>query len=373
MKTVKFFLGALALAAVSAFAAPQANAADENRDENGKIVRGPYLTNGLWDNWFVSAGVGANFFYDDSNWGTGFAFDVNVGKWFTPEWGARVGGNGISKGNNDKFGYIHADAMWNISNTIGGYKPSRIWNFVPYAHYGLMVDNGKEIAGGFGLYNIINVRSWNRVDFFLDVRGTIYRQSGPAGMISANVGVNVDLGKNTWVRASQYSNPSDVDKLSASEAAVVALTAANAALLDEKKNLEAEKVQAVQKQEELVQEVKKTAEEAGLKEVGPASFYFEIGQTTLSQKELAHLDFYMKNVLPNVKNGKATVVTGTADSNTGYAKRNEYLSKKRAEYVIDLLKTKYGIDTANIVVKNQVIKAAANKAALDRAVVVSFE
>ena len=80
----------------------------------------------------------------------------------------------------------------------------------------------------------------------------------------------------------------------------------------------------------------------------------------------------MQNVLPNVKNGKATVVTGTADSNTGYAKRNEYLSKKRAEYLINLLQTKYGVDTENIVVKNQVVKAT-GKAMFERAVVVSFE
>ena len=41
--------------------------------------------------------------------------------------------------------------------------------------------------------------------------------------------------------------------------------------------------------------------------------------------------------------------------------------------MINLLQTKYGIDTANIVVKNTVIKAAKGAAAFDRAVVVSFE
>ena len=74
-----------------------------------------------------------------------------------------------------------------------------------------------------------------------------------------------------------------------------------------------------------------------------------------------------------MKNGKATVVTGTADSNTGYAKRNQYLSKKRAEYLINLLNTKYGVETSDIVVKNQVIRSVNGKAALDRAVVISFE
>ena len=52
MKTVKFFLGAMALAVVSMVAAPVMNA-QENKDAEGNTIRHPYLTNGLWDNWFV--------------------------------------------------------------------------------------------------------------------------------------------------------------------------------------------------------------------------------------------------------------------------------------------------------------------------------
>ena len=370
MKTVKFFLGALAIAAMSAFVAPEANAANEKEN-----YKGPYLTNTWKDNWFVSGAAGVNYVIDNGT-ATGLGADFNLGKWFVPEIGMRAGLNGVN-GMSGKFMYAHADFMWNITNTLGGYNPQRFWSVVPYLHYGLMVDPsyvGKEFAGGAGLYNIINlVKNWEKLNLVVDVRGTMYRGHGPAGYVSANVGVVYDFGKNTWTRASEYNNPADVDKITATEAAVVALTAANAALLDEKKSLEQEKVQAVQKQEELVQEVKKAQDESGIKDIAPASFYFEIGQTVLSQKELAHLDFYLKNILPNVKNGKATVVTGTADSNTGYAKRNEYLSKKRAEYVINLLSTKYGIETSSIVVKNQVIRSVNGKAALDRAVVISFE
>ena len=370
MKTVKFFLGALAIAAISAIAAPEASAANEK-----ECNKGPYLTNTWKDNWFVSGAAGVNFFVDNGT-GTGLGLDFNVGKWFTPEIGMRVGMNGFT-GLLGKFLYPHADFMWNASNTFGGYNPQRVWSVVPYAHYGLIADrapHGLEMAGGFGIYNVINaVKSWEKLNFIVDVRGNIFKGYGPAGYLSANVGLVYDLGKNTWTRASEYNNPADVDKITATEAAVVALTAANAALLDDKKALEQEKVVAVQKQEELVQEVKKAEQESGLKDIAPASFFFEIGQTVLSQKELAHLDFYLKNILPNVKNNKATVVTGTADSNTGYAKRNEYLSKKRAEYLINLLSTKYGIETSNIVVKNQVIRSVNGKAALDRAVVISFE
>ena len=370
MKTVKFFLGALAIAAISAIAAPEAAAANEK-----ECNKGPYLTNTWKDNWFVSGAAGFNVFFDNGTY-TGIGLDFNVGKWFTPEIGMRVGANGIT-GKSGKFVYPHADFMWNASNTFSGYNPQRIWTIVPYAHYGFMWDPsyvGREMAGGFGIYNVLNlVKSWEKLNFIVDLRGNVFKGQGPAAYLSANVGVVYDFGKNTFTRASDYHNPKDVDKITAAEAAIAALTAANAALLDQKKDLEQEKVAAVEKQEQLAQEVKRAEEESGIKDIAPASFYFEIGQTVLSQKELAHLDFYLKNILPNVKNGKATVVTGTADSNTGYAKRNQYLSKKRAEYLINLLNTKYGVETSDIVVKNQVIRSVNGKAALDRAVVISFE
>ena len=363
-------MGAMALAVVSMVAAPAVNA-QENKDAEGKTIRHPYLTNGLWDNWFVGAGAGMNFFYDNGEFQSGFAVDVNVGKWVTPSVGLRAGFNGIKGGfGGGNFGYIHGDAMWNISNAIGGYKESRFWDFVPYAHAGLMVDNGKELAAGAGLLNVLRLSK--RLDLTLDVRGTIFRNQGPAGYITTTLGLAVNLGRTDWTRASEYHNPADQDKIAAAEAAAAALTAANAALAADKAKLEKDNDALEAENAKLQQALKDAAANAGLKEVGPASFFFEIGKTVLSAKELKHLDFYLANVLPNVKNGKATVVTGTADSNTGYAKRNEYLSKKRAEYMINLLKEK-GIATENIVVKNNVIKAAKGQAAFDRAVVVSFE
>jgi outer membrane protein OmpA-like peptidoglycan-associated protein len=374
MKAIKFFMGAMALAVVSMVAAPAMNA-QENKDAEGKTIRHPYLTNGLWDNWFVGAGAGLNFFYDEGETNTGLALEVNFGKWITPSVGVRTGFNGLKgslEGGN--FGYIHGDVMWNVSNAIGGYSETRLWNFVPYAHAGKLMDNpstGRELALGFGLLNIIQINK--RIDVTFDVRNTTYRRKGPANYITAALGVSVNLGRTDWTRASEYHNPSDLDKISAAEAAAAALTAANAALAADKAKLQKENDALEDENAKLADELAKALENAsGLKDVGPASFFFEIGKTELSAKEIKHLDFYLANVLPNVKGGKATVVTGTADSNTGYAKRNEYLSKKRAEYMVNLLKEK-GINTENIVVKNAVVKAASGQAAFDRAVVISFE
>ena len=408
MKAVKLFFGAMALAVVSMVVAPAASAQENgNRDENGKVVRGPYLTNQFGDNWFVGLGGGINLFGDGGyKTALGGALDVNVGKWITPAIGLRGGYSGLTgamwsenssvlgltlNANKDmykqKFGfaYVHADVLWNISHAIGGYKETRLWNFIPYAHTGAIMtyDRGddaenfsdREFAMGLGLLN--NIRLSKRLDLTLDVRGLLTSgrhhatEGGLSGLIQTTVGLSVNLGKTNWTRAANWHNPSDVDALAAAAASAAALTAANAALADEKAELEKKNADLAAANADLEKELEAAKNDVGLKDVGPAAFYFEIGQTTLSDKELAHLDFYLSNVLPHAKNGKTTVITGSADKKTGTTKRNQYLSQKRAEYMKNLLVEKYGISTDNCQFRSSI--ATEGDAALGRAVIISFE
>ncbi|MBQ7772005.1 MAG: hypothetical protein IJ402_04675 [Bacteroidales bacterium] len=403
MKTVKFFFGALALAAVSMIASPAVNAQENgNRDENGKVVRGPYLTNKFGDNWFVSAGVGANFLVDGGfKTAPAFALDVNVGKWITPSVGVRLGYAGVKAAawsdeptwlgstlNTDNCSYkqnitstyIHADVMWNVSNAWGGYKETRFWSFVPYAHGGVMrfgakgLGGDEEFAAGVGLLNLL--RLTNRLDLTIDLRGAlvngrIHGGSRLAALFTPTVGLSVDLGKYNWVRASNWHNPADADALSAAEASAAALAAANAALAADKKGLQDENAALAAKNKALADENAKLAENQGLENVGPAAFYFEIGQTKLSTKELEHLDYYMNNVLPYVKGKKATVITGSADKKTGTTRRNQQLCDKRAAYLKSLLAEKYGVNTDDFVVNTNI--SAEGNPELQRAVIISFE
>ena len=372
MKAVKLFLGALALATVSMLASPAVNAQENgNKDENGKVVRGPYLTNQFGDNWFISVGGGLNLFYDNLDWNTGAALDVNVGKWITPSVGARAGYNGLT-GVDGLFSYIHADALWNLSNAIGGYKETRGWDFVPYLHAGLLLDKeviGREFAMGAGLLNVIRLS--NRVDLTLDFRGNIYRRYGPAGYISSTIGLSFNLGKTNFVRASNWHNPTDVAALDAAAASAAALTAANAALEAEKQELQKANTALTNQNNDLQRALAEAQANMGLTEVGPAVFYFEIGKATLSQKELEHLDFYLKNVLPNVKGKNLTVITGTADKKTGTTRRNNALSQQRAEYIKNLMAEKYGIDVSEFEVRT--VLPTDGDASLNRAVIISFE
>lgn len=404
MKTVKFFFGVLALAAVSMIASPAVNAQENgNRDENGKVVRGPYLTNKFGDNWFVSVAGGVNLFadLDQTEAIPAFALDVNVGKWITPSVGVRLGYAGVKGAawaqepswlgsslcstncaykQNFNSTYIHADVMWNVSNAWGGYKETRFWNFIPYAHAGVMrfgvkgLGGDEEFAAGLGLLNAL--RLTNRLDLTLDLRtalvnARIHGGQGVACLFTPTIGLSVDLGKYNWVRASNWHNPVDADAISAAEASAAALAAANAALAADKKGLEDENAKLAAKNKALADENAKLAQNQGLENVGPAAFYFEIGQTKLSTKELEHLDYYMNNVLPYVKGKKATVITGSADKKTGTTRRNQQLCDKRAAYLKNLLAEKYGVNTDDFVVNTNI--SAEGNPELQRAVVISFE
>jgi len=392
MKRLYFIYGASALAAVLMAAQVSVNAQENgNRDEFGNIVRGPYETNSFGDNWFVGVGGGINMLLDNGyDVKVGPSLDVNFGKWFTPSVGMRAGYQGLKfdstkDGNSSKYGYmyIHGDFLWNMSNALSGYKESRFWDVTPYLHAGFFrsyasdfADN--EFATGAGILH--NLQLNERIDVIIDMRatvvsGNIHGTSGPAVLPSVTAGVAVNLGWPGFVRTSTILGAveaANAEKTAILETAIVALEAANA-------SLEAENMKLQKKNSELSRNVKQLkTEEAALEmsyeEMQPITVYFTIGQTVLGQLELQHLDFYARNIIEKV-NGNPNaeiVVMGSADSNTGTAKRNQYLSEARGKYIVKLLSEKYGINADKVVIKSEVVKAKADPK-MDRAVIISFK
>ena len=409
MKRLKFLFGAAALFAVALTASPALNAQENgNRDMNGKIVRGPYETNQFGDNWFIGAGGGINIFLNKGyDIRIGPSIDAGFGKWFTPSIGMRVGYQGFNSGawseqpgilgmtkdadNNQylqKFGYmyIHGDFLWNISNAIGGYKETRFWNFVPYLHsgyfraYGLdgtdYADN--ELALGAGLLH--NLRLSNRLDLIIDMRATVVngrviQSDGVAILPTVTAGLAVDLGWPNFVRSSTVIGGielANLEKTAILEGAIAALEIANASLEDQ--NIQLNKANKKLSNEVNLMKNKVKEEPVNFFEgMGPATIYFEIGKTTLSEKEMEHLDFLAKNLIAKADQETQILITvmGSADSNTGTLKRNQHLSEARGKYVFDILTTKYGISPERLTIKSEVVKKDA-KPALNRAVVISF-
>ena len=402
-------MGAAALAAAIFAATPNASAQGEsNRDEFGNIVRGPYETNGFGDNWYIGIGGGINYILNDNFDGKiAPSIDANVGKWFTPTIGMRIGYQGIgiqmwsdtpgllgSTLNNDRnqylqklgYMYIHGDLMWNISNEIGGYNDNRFWNFVPYAHAGYFRTYGvngvkfadNEIAAGVGLLH--NLRLSYRLDLIIDLRATAVKgaalnSSGLTILPSVTAGLAVDLGWPEFIRTGTILGALEIanaEKTQILETAIVALEAANAALEVENAGLQ-KKNSSLTKQVENLKNQPKLDPTAFLDGMSPAALYFDIGKATLSAKELHHLDFLAKNLIATADKDTKIYVTimGSADSNTGSARRNQHLSEARGKYVFDLLTSKYDISPERLIVKSEVVKANADPA-LSRAVLITF-
>lgn len=412
MKRLRFISGAAALAAVLMTASPAVNAQENgNRDENGKVVRGPYETNMFGDNWFIGAGGGVNMFFNEGYKAKiGPSIDASIGKWFTPSVGMRVGYSGFN-GNLwsdepselgrtldpdedmylQKFGYmyIHGDFLWNMSNALGGYKQTRFWDFVPYLHAGYFRSYGldgsdfynNEIAAGAGLLH--NLRLTERLDLIVDMKATVVNGrihgSDEVTLIpSVTMGFAVDLGWPAFMRSSSVIGAvemANLDQIVALEASALALEVANAALSKENEDLAA----ANNKLQTQVNSLKKnnsagTADaDAFYKGMAPMAVYFQIGKAVLAPDEMQHLEYIAKNILAKADKQSKVYITvmGSADSNTGTPAINRKLSEERGKYIADLLTAKYGISKDRLIVKSEVVKAA-SEPALDRAVKFTF-
>jgi outer membrane protein OmpA-like peptidoglycan-associated protein len=401
-------LGAAALVAVSLAVSPAANA-QENRDENGKIVRGPYETNRFGDNWFIGAGGGVNLLWNEDydNVKIGPSIDANFGKWFTPAVGMRVGYQGFStqiwsdtpgilgtsmdpdKGMYlQKMGYmyIHGDFLWNMSNAFGGYKEHRFWDFVPYLHSGFFRSYGlddvdfadNEFAMGAGLLH--NLRLARRLDLIIDMRATvvngrIHGADGVAVLPTVTAGLAVDLGWPEFTRTADIVGAVEaayLEKTAILETAVAALEVANSALAADADKL-AQKNAKLTKQVKALENRPTFDVEAFFENMTPAYVYFDIGKSKLDNRQMQQLDFIAQNLLTTVDQDTNILITvlGSADGNTGTQKRNQHLSEARAKYIFDILTTKYGISPDRLTMKAEVVNKA-SVPELSRAVIFTF-
>lgn len=386
MKNIKFLFAVLIAAFITLGSTSVFAQEDGNRDANGYVVKGPYLTNGGGANWFFGLGGGFNTtfgkevspftdFAPENRW-VGEAF---VGKWFTPSVGGRVGlkggvntfiydsqaytSNMYTSGDQVRFGYAHADAMWNISNALSGYKETRFWDFVPYVGAGYLgIDNGSfdgNLAANVGLYNkfrlgkVVNlyvdvslIGTKNKLDL-TDAEGVkvitdetpIYER--PLYIPSATVGITFNLGKKK--NFDRYSSVAPVP-------VVYPFTEDDYNALKNRVNkLESDNDNLRQALSECEGRPAPKPVREVVTEPGPTRLYFAKGKATLVDREVAHLYDYLDAAVAN-KDAARFVITGCADKATGSYNGNIKLSQKRADYVKGLL-VKLGIAEENIETK----------------------
>ena len=372
MKRIKFILVALVAAFTLSTTSVYAQE-DGNRDANGYVVRGPYVTNGGGSNWFVGLGGGVNITWAEGQkifspitknsffWGA----EAFVGKWFTPTIGLRAGYHGgintfdydpalyyanYGGGQKVSFGYAHGDVMWNISNAISGYKETRFWDFVPYAGAGYLgINNGatdNKFAASVGLYN--KFRLGKVVNLYLDVNvigtenpvGLVHAEDGspvingdtpvyrrPLYMPTATVGVTFNLG-----RRKNFDRLSSV--LKPYEQKNAELTDTVNELVNENKNL---KEQNELLKKNLTAANNKPAEQVVVKETrvltGSTIITFNIGSAALTPVERQKVELFAESLDADT----LVLIVGSADSKTGTETRNFALAHNRAEVVKNTL------------------------------------
>lgn len=183
-------------------------------------------------NWFIEIKGGASAFLG-SPIGCGDVFDritpafqVGVGKWFTPAIGGRVGFQGLTFKNAEfksmKYQFYHADLMYNLTSGLRQNEYGfSLWDIVPYVGVGMIhnanwsdpcscgrgSDGSRPFAFTYGLE--IGYRIGNRVKLVAGVSGLTTAQNfdnmGSSikfkdNMLTVSAGLSITLGKTGWKR-----------------------------------------------------------------------------------------------------------------------------------------------------------------------------
>lgn len=183
---------------------------------DGVLVASPWA-----DNWFVGVSGGASAFLgkplgcEDLFGRLQPSWAVNVGKWFTPHVGSRIGWQGgkFKDGALDTqdFHHYHADLLWSVrGEQLKDGSPAK-WSLVPYVGVGLLhhkSNSQKQFALSYGIQG--RYRIAGRLSATLELGGCTtfrefdgYGKSGQWGdrFLALSAGLSVTIGKTGWKRA----------------------------------------------------------------------------------------------------------------------------------------------------------------------------
>ena len=322
------------------------------------------------DNWFLGISGGVNAMYNDGSFSqpSNPAVAANIGKWFTPAIGFRAGYVGFKNTNTNKslfsttkqFNYnlAHLDAMWNIANT-GNYKFNRIWSPILYIRGGAIFptyqsDCKLNVGGGIGLIN--QFRLGKRVSLAFDLSAITTNEKAPENVtlgfmtfLTGTAGFVFDLGGRGFSGAAKGVDPALLaslqDKVAAAEKRA---QDADRNAVDLKRQLAKYNDLVNGKVYEYLNGNFTETKVENTQMIVPEILYFELGKATLSDRELARLEYYAQNTF---KKDQKLLVSGCADLCTGTRETNDRLSRQRAEYVKSILVNQFGYKAENIETK----------------------
>lgn len=342
-----------------------------NAQDKTLLRHAHHETNRFVDNWEVSLGAGIQALHiNQSEPFNGLSdeivpmFEVSVGKWLTPIFGARLAFQGFNykfmnseieyKGN---YNYVHADVMMNMSNLICGYKSDRLYNAILMGGFGYAASKSEEMDGynnefaaSFGLMN--RFRLCESFSLNLDVRTFLTKESFGNSKSTGTYAFNYELLAGVTYKISSKKNFDRVDytpyqnKISALEKDL------NSSREDlAKKDTEVEKLKK-QVEKEIAAKEKAMDEAVRAKKLAtptanqPLSIFFRLGDSEITDRNVPNLKF-LADAMKADKSERVFVIVGYADKQTGSPEVNMELSKKRAEGIYNLL-IKEGVDAKKL-------------------------
>ncbi len=341
--------------------------------------RGPYETNRFFDNVFIGAAGGVNFYQGEHDHDVKFtkrlapSVQGYIGKWVTPSVGLRLGYYGIKahgvsydllvnpmidKAVDAKYAgayqtsfnqnYVRGDIMWNISNAIGGYKADRFWDIAPYIGAGVMwnkSENKHPVTGKYsrdtelgvtvGIYNMFRIAK--SLDITLDINQSYVNQrydtevagSRKEFIASAALGLAYQFKNREFSRAH----------------APVDVTPYNNKIKDLNKQLNDANDLNKKLQQDLADEKAKdkggkTIIKEGETKIVPSPFavYFPLGKSTLTDAQKSSIKYFVENAMATNKDRTFEII-GSADSATGSARTNDKLGQARIDAVLAIIRS----------------------------------
>lgn len=378
----KFFI--ISLFALGGYGMANAQSLPVQHDTTVTVSTDRYkvVTNRFGDNIFFGVGAGAQIFFGDHDKQAKVGerltphFAGYLGKWFSPGFGARVGGSfGKIKGltqnrpgitipthstgqrydgkpwdgywlEHQEFNafHVYADAMFNLTNLFGGYK-ERFYNISPYAGVGYMVTEDEpkqwEVSMNIGVHN--SFRLAKPLDLFLDVRGVMVndRFDGEVGnrrqdgALSATLGLAYKFNKRDWDKPVTTVIESSYDESLLNELRdrVRKLADDNDALKRQLADAKGNVVTDVQFKDRIL--------------AAPILVTFQIDTWEVRNEARVNLGFFAETIKKGNKEVVYTI-TGYADKGTGSVARNELLSRNRAKAIYDVLVNEFAVDPAQL-------------------------
>lgn len=326
-----------------------------------------YLKDKAGAHWYIGVGGGTNIYLSEFENNAdadlmdrlGWNGQIEVGRWNSPNWGARlvidggnikhVASNAVQSDRNWLGG--HVDLMYNVINAWGSYNPNRVYSLIPYVGIGYMYGmndwfekpnpdsplfkgQNQSLTLNAGLIN--NFQISNKVALFLELGIRTLQDSfdgvnGPDneydGLATAVAGIKFGLGKQDFTPAELM----DYNLINDLNSQINRLRAENEQLSKRPTSCpECEEVVAAPVEAVYI----------------PNVVFFRINSAKIDkgqQVSVYNTAEYMK------ANPNATVkIVAYADAQTGNPEYNFALSEKRAKAVADALISEYGIDSNRI-------------------------